>query len=650
MSDRRYRYPPARSDSPPDSGYPRYGGSDDYSRPHRGSDFRARGEDLEKRRRAKIVDLRGPKIVDKRPRRVHDDPSSGEERGHRHHARHNGDDESLRAVAPSDLIRCVERPRVMFNPSFVQVRDSGPRQIEIELRQFVPELAIKEKLAFSGRLTRFARLSFTTLFAEFETPTMARHAVARMSRRKGGYRPRLAGPDINMRIGERVEAARCVHNPKKCLAVYNFVLQTPRMKLAEFMAMFDKVEYEVFPNEHKLVTYHENEASVKDFYLAFENDWGLVSGRVMEEVNSIALKQKVFQLVVEQLIRDCCNDCSEMLGTDLYDHALRRARMEQRATMVARQQLRLSTGRLLNFFFPSRPLFFTLSPLVTESVSVLVKKVKKATKAKKTEMLKKDMKGYQTKVQKEMDEAEETFETIEQPAIERGSSRLTPVHKIEEFNKRHYLRPYAKARLHPLVVARKSGLTLLQSQFTASSSDGRRKKTTETHSVGKRVYFEKSTIQGWGLFALEPISAESFVCEYTGDIVRNLVGDKRERQYENEGLPHMYLFRIDEEYIVDATQRGGKARFLNHSCYPNCRSNNVNVGRHQTISFTAIRNIKPHDEITFNYKMEYEEDSSKWERCYCGSKQCVAYLNARPDAELAKQGDRGLDENWDMSD
>ena len=642
MSDRRYRQP-VGSDNPPDAQYTRYRSSDDYSRSYeryRSPEKRPRSDDYYNsdtdRRRRKILDIRGLKIVDKRYRRPEDPPPFEERR--------YPERPPTTVVPPDDLIQRVEKPHPTFNPSSENFSDSGPRELAIELLQFVTESAIREKLSFSGRLTRFARLSFTTFFAEFETPTMARHAVSRMQRRKA-YNPILPGPDLNRRISERVEDSRSRYDPKKCLAVHDFSIQNSRLKLADFMASFEKVEYELVND--KLITYHENEATVKDFNLAFSCDWGIVSGRVVEEVNAIDLKQKVFKLVVERLIQDCCNDCSEMLMSDLYEHAIRRARIEQRATTVAQQQGRLATGRMLNFFVNDRAVFWTLSPLVTESVNVLRKKVKKATKAKKTEMLRKDMKGYQRKVQKEMAEAEETFETIQQPELERGSSRLTPVHKIEEENKRHYLRPYAKARLHPLVVARESGLTLMQSQFMAHGNDGRRKKQSEvSHIVGKRVYFEKSTIQGWGLFALEPISSESFVCEYTGDIVRNLVGDKREKCYENEGLPHMYLFRIDEEYIIDATVRGGKARFLNHSCHPNCRSNIVNVGRTKTISFSAIRNIKPHDEITFNYQMEYEEDSTKWERCYCGSKQCTGYLNHCPDPELAKQGEN----QWDVSD
>jgi hypothetical protein len=261
-------------------------------------------------------------------------------------------------------------------------------------------------------------------------------------------------------------------------------------------------------------------------------------------------------------------------------------------------------------------------------------------------MLKTDSVGYQKKVIKEMRQETESLESIIQPPLERGSSRLTPYHKIEESDKRHYLRPYAHSRLHPLVVARESGLTLMESQFPQNVSQFRNQKAGRVATarvIGKRVYYEKSAIQGWGLFALEPISSESLICEYTGELVRNCIADLRERRYARAGM-HIYLFRLaNTEWIIDSTVRGGPARFLNHSCNPNCRSRVLNVGNSQIISFYAIRHIKPHEELTFNYMMEFEKDKSQWVKCYCGAKQCLGWLNFFESHELEVRGDLGGD-------
>ena len=81
----------------------------------------------------------------------------------------------------------------------------------------------------------------------------------------------------------------------------------------------------------------------------------------------------------------------------------------------------------------------------------------------------------------------------------------------------------------------------------------------------------RSHIHGWGLFLKKDIKKDDFIVEYLGQIVRQLVGDKREKYYEDAGVGSCYLFRLDEHHIVDATRRGNIGRFMNHCCKPNVR-------------------------------------------------------------------------------
>lgn len=64
----------------------------------------------------------------------------------------------------------------------------------------------------------------------------------------------------------------------------------------------------------------------------------------------------------------------------------------------------------------------------------------------------------------------------------------------------------------------------------------------------------------------EPIAADEMVIEYVGQMVRPIVADVREAQYEATGIGSSYLFRIDLDTIIDATKCGNLARFINHSC------------------------------------------------------------------------------------
>jgi histone-lysine N-methyltransferase SETD1 len=82
----------------------------------------------------------------------------------------------------------------------------------------------------------------------------------------------------------------------------------------------------------------------------------------------------------------------------------------------------------------------------------------------------------------------------------------------------------------------------------------------------KRLKFAKSSIHEWGLFALEPIEQNDMVIEYIGEIIRQRVADTREKRYEKMGIGSSYLFRIDEDLIIDATFKGNLARFINHCC------------------------------------------------------------------------------------
>ena len=83
---------------------------------------------------------------------------------------------------------------------------------------------------------------------------------------------------------------------------------------------------------------------------------------------------------------------------------------------------------------------------------------------------------------------------------------------------------------------------------------------------GAKVKFGKSSIHDRGVFALEPIAADEMVIEYIGEVVRSVLADHREKQYEAAGMSSSYLFRVDENYIIDATKCGNLARYINHSC------------------------------------------------------------------------------------
>jgi len=140
----------------------------------------------------------------------------------------------------------------------------------------------------------------------------------------------------------------------------------------------------------------------------------------------------------------------------------------------------------------------------------------------------------------------------------------------------------------------------------------------------KNVMFGKSPIHNWGLFAREDIASGEMVIEYVGELIRSLLSDVREKRYEKQGIGSSYLFRIDNDYVIDATKSGSLSRFINHSCQPNCIAKVVTIGSERKIVIYSKQPIACGDEITYDYKFPYEEDKI---RCLCKSNQCRRYLN-----------------------
>jgi histone-lysine N-methyltransferase SETD1 len=117
----------------------------------------------------------------------------------------------------------------------------------------------------------------------------------------------------------------------------------------------------------------------------------------------------------------------------------------------------------------------------------------------------------------------------------------------------------------------------------------------------KHLRFNKSRIHDWGLFAVERIEKGDMVIEYIGELIRQRLADYREHQYEKMGIGSSYLFRLDEDAVVDATRTGNLARFINHSCDPNCIAKIITVENEKKIVIYAKSDIEAGEEITYDY-------------------------------------------------
>ncbi|KAI8976771.1 hypothetical protein BDB01DRAFT_802507 [Pilobolus umbonatus] len=149
-------------------------------------------------------------------------------------------------------------------------------------------------------------------------------------------------------------------------------------------------------------------------------------------------------------------------------------------------------------------------------------------------------------------------------------------------------------------------------------------KFNQLKSRKKQLRFAKSPIHDWGLYAEEHIDANDMVIEYVGEVIRQQVAEQREKEYGKSGIGGSYLFRVDDDIVIDATEKGSIARFINHCCTPNCSAKIITVDKQKKIVIYANRDIEPGEEITYDYKFPIESEKIP---CLCGSKFCKGTLN-----------------------
>jgi hypothetical protein len=110
----------------------------------------------------------------------------------------------------------------------------------------------------------------------------------------------------------------------------------------------------------------------------------------------------------------------------------------------------------------------------------------------------------------------------------------------------------------------------------------------------------KSRIQGWGVFATSAIPKNKRITHYAGEKISNQESLKRELRYIRRG--HIWCFKLTNRSVIDAGVGGNDARFINHSCRPNCY---IDI-KGDIIWIRAARNIKKGEELTYDYNTDGE--------------------------------------------
>lgn len=147
----------------------------------------------------------------------------------------------------------------------------------------------------------------------------------------------------------------------------------------------------------------------------------------------------------------------------------------------------------------------------------------------------------------------------------------------------------------------------------------------------QKLYTVKaSRIHGKGIYATSAIARGTLIIEYTGQIID--WDTALERHPHDPAQPnHTFYFSLDTGQVIDANVRGNAARWINHSCAPNCEAREKN-GR---VFIHAKRNIKAGEELFYDYGLVLDEDYTDQTRidyqCLCGAKRCRGMMLADKD-------------------
>jgi SET domain-containing protein len=137
----------------------------------------------------------------------------------------------------------------------------------------------------------------------------------------------------------------------------------------------------------------------------------------------------------------------------------------------------------------------------------------------------------------------------------------------------------------------------------------------------RRIVVRNSSIHGRGVFALRRIPKGTRIIEYKGKLITDKEADRRYSRV-HEHSPHTMLFSLEGGWVIDATRRGNSARWINHSCAPNCDIEEE--GRRVFIE--SRRDIHPGDELTYDYNLQIGEKHTKAAKrehaCFCRARRC----------------------------
>ena len=141
-------------------------------------------------------------------------------------------------------------------------------------------------------------------------------------------------------------------------------------------------------------------------------------------------------------------------------------------------------------------------------------------------------------------------------------------------------------------------------------------KKRKTQKPPVQIQVRKSDVHGRGVYALQFIRRGTRIIEYTGERT------SWEAAPNDENDPHTFNFGLDNGQVINPLVGGNDARWINHSCDPNCET----AEEDDRIFIDAMRDIQPGEELFYDYALEIDEpiteEAKRKYACYCCSPTC----------------------------
>ncbi|KAM9744520.1 histone-lysine N-methyltransferase NSD3 isoform 2-T2 [Menidia menidia] len=161
----------------------------------------------------------------------------------------------------------------------------------------------------------------------------------------------------------------------------------------------------------------------------------------------------------------------------------------------------------------------------------------------------------------------------------------------------------------------------------------------ENQCFSKRLYAETEVIKtegcGWGLRTNQALRRGDFVTEYVGEVIDSEECQQRIKRAHENHVTNFYMLTLTKDRVIDAGPKGNSARFMNHSCSPNCETQKWTVNGDVHIGLFALCDIESGTELTFNYNLHCV--GNRRMSCHCGSDNCSGFLGVQPTSAVVME-------------